>query len=104
MLFVCSRNRWRSPTGEAVYADEPGIEVDSAGLAADAEVRLSAEQVEWAELIFVMENVHRERLNRRFGKYLKGRRVVVLGIADEYRFMDEALVRLIRERCGRYLK
>lgn len=46
-LFICSRNRLRSPTAERLFADWPGVESDSAGLASDAEVPLSAEQVEW---------------------------------------------------------
>lgn len=44
VLFICSRNRLRSPTAESVFA-APGLETDSAGLAQDADVVLSAEQV-----------------------------------------------------------
>ena len=32
-LFICSRNRLRSPTAEAVFAAWPGVETASAGLA-----------------------------------------------------------------------
>ena len=41
VLFLCSRNRLRSPTAEQVFRGWPGIEVDSAGLAADAETPVS---------------------------------------------------------------
>jgi predicted protein tyrosine phosphatase len=54
-LFICSRNRLRSPTAETVFANWPEVETDSAGLAPDAEVPLSSEQLEWADLVFVME-------------------------------------------------
>ena len=37
VLFICSRNRLRSPTAERVFADWPGIETASAGLAPDAD-------------------------------------------------------------------
>lgn len=37
VLFICSRNRLRSPSAERLFADWPGVETDSAGLAADAE-------------------------------------------------------------------
>ena len=57
-LFLCSRNRLRSPTAEAVFAAWPGVETDSAGLAPDADTRLSAEQLEWADIVFVMERAH----------------------------------------------
>lgn len=37
VLFVCGRNKWRSPTAEQVFADWPGIVCASAGLNHDAE-------------------------------------------------------------------
>ena len=82
ILFLCSRNKLRSPTAEAVFADHPGIDVDSAGLGSDAVVPLSAEQIEWADLILVMEKAHRSRLNQKFRKFLAGKRIVVLNIPD----------------------
>ena len=103
LLFLCSRNRLRSPTAEAVFRSRPGIETDSAGLSPDAEVPLSPEQIGWADLILVMEPVHRARLNRKFGKHLAGKRVVVLEIPDRYDFMDPELVRLLEARCAPYL-
>ncbi|WP_223816002.1 arsenate reductase/protein-tyrosine-phosphatase family protein [Adhaeribacter rhizoryzae] len=36
ILFVCSRNQWRSPTAEKVFRYYPGLEVRSAGTAAGA--------------------------------------------------------------------
>jgi predicted protein tyrosine phosphatase len=104
LLFLCSRNRLRSPTAEAVFADYPGVEVDSAGLSPDADLRLSAEQVEWADLILVMEDVHRQRLNKAFGSLLAGKRVVVLGIPDEFDYMDPVLVEMLKLRCAPYLE
>ncbi len=103
-LFICSRNRLRSPTAEHVFATWPGVESDSAGLAADAEVVLSAEQVQWAELIFVMERVHLRRLQQRFGSLLKGRRVICLGIPDDYQYMQPELVDLLQRKAGCYLR
>ena len=104
LLFLCSRNRLRSPTAEAVFAEYPGVEVDSAGLSPDAELRLSAEQVEWADVILVMEAVHRERLNKTFGSLLGGKRVVVLGIPDDFEYMDPQLVEMLKLRCAPYLE
>lgn len=103
ILFLCSRNKLRSPTAEALFASHPGVEVDSAGLSDDAAVPVSSDQIEWADLIVVMEAVHRQRLNRRFGTMLRGKRVVVLNIPDDYGYMDPALVRLLKARCAHYL-
>ncbi|MCW1883545.1 phosphotyrosine protein phosphatase [Luteolibacter flavescens] len=102
LLFLCSRNRLRSPTAEAIFARD-GIETDSAGLSPDAEVILSDEQIEWADLILVMETSHRVRLNRDYGRHLKGKRIVVLGIPDRYDFMEPALVSLLEVRCARHV-
>jgi predicted protein tyrosine phosphatase len=103
ILFLCSQNKLRSPTAEAIFVGHPGIEVDSAGLNNDAEVPLSEEQVRWADLIVVMEKVHRARLNRKFKSVLAGKRIAVLNIPDEYDYMDPALIELLRARCSAYL-
>jgi predicted protein tyrosine phosphatase len=103
VLFVCSANRLRSPTAEQVFSTWPGIETDSAGISNGADVLLSAEQVEWADIIFVMEKTHRNKLNRKFRSSLNGKRVVCLDIPDDYEFMDPALVRILESRVGRFL-
>jgi predicted protein tyrosine phosphatase len=103
-LFICSRNRLRSPTAEAVFSGRPGLNVLSAGTAPDAEVAVSADLIEWADLIFVMEAAHRRRLNERFGSLLKDKRIVVLGIPDRCAFMDPELVRLLEQKVEPYLR
>jgi len=103
VLFVCSRNRLRSPTAEQVLGSIPGVEVDSAGVAPDAQTRLSAEQVEWADVIFVMENQHRTALSRRFSNHLKGKRVICLDIPDNYGYMDPELVTVLKKAIPRHL-
>lgn len=103
LLFVCSANRLRSPTAEQVFSTSPGIETDSAGLSNGADVLLSSEQLEWADIIFVMEKAHRNKLNRRFRSSLHGKRVICLDIPDDYEFMDPMLVRLLENRAGRFL-
>src|SRR4051812_43557696 len=92
VLFVCGRNRLRSPTAERVFADRQDLEVASAGLNPDAEEPLTAELVEWADLILVMEKKQRVKLTRRFGPSLRGKRVACLDIADEFEFMDPRLI------------
>ncbi len=102
-LFVCSQNKLRSPTAEQVFADRPGIEVSSAGTNHDAENPLTAELVEWADTIFVMERAHRTRLQRHFRRALNGKRIVCLDIPDDYDFMEPALVALLEARMARHL-
>lgn len=102
VLFLCSRNRLRSPTAEQVFADWPGIEVASAGLSPDADEPCTAELVAWADLIFVMEKSHRRKLARGFGRHVTAR-VICLDIPDDHDFMAPALVTLLRARVPRHL-
>jgi predicted protein tyrosine phosphatase len=53
-LFVCPQNKLRSPTAEQVFSRWPNVEADSAGLNHDAATPLSADQLEWATIKFVM--------------------------------------------------
>ena len=104
VLFLCSRNRLRSPTAEQVFGTWPDLEVDSAGLADDAQTVLTAEQLGWAELIVVMEASHRRRLQARHRALLKGKRVVCLDIPDRYAFMQPELVALLLKKAGPLLR
>lgn len=103
VLFICGKNQWRSPTAEQVFAEFPGIECASAGLSHDADTPVSVELVEWAELIFVMEKEHKAKLCARFKPSVAGKRVVCLGIPDRFRFMDPALVKLLKTKVTPHL-
>jgi predicted protein tyrosine phosphatase len=103
VLFVCGRNRLRSPTAENIFADHPGILVSSAGTNSDAENPLSRELVAWADIIFAMEKAHRNKLQKTYRTELKTTRIICLDIPDEYEFMDERLIRLLRTKVGRHL-
>lgn len=104
VLFICSRNRRRSPTAEAVFSGRDDLDVASAGLAPDAEEVVNAETLEWAELIFVMEKAHRARLQRRFAPHIRHARIVCLDIPDRYEFMDEALVQRLESAVAPLLR
>ena len=95
VLFVCSQNRLRSPTAEPVFSCRSDLEVDSAGTNHDAENPLTTELVTWADMVFVMEKAHRDKLQRRFRAALGGKCVICLDILDDYAFMQPELVRLL---------
>lgn len=103
LLFVCNRNRLRSPTAEAIFSSLPGVEASSAGTSADADNPISPELIEWADIILVMEQVHRKRINERFKSLVRNKKVVVLGIPDKYDFMDADLIALLKSKVLRYL-
>ncbi len=102
VLFVCSQNRFRSPTAEQVFATRGDMEVMSAGTNNDADNPLTAELVTWADVIVVMEKTHRAKVQKRFRSALNGKRMICLDIPDDYAFMDPALIALLTARLARH--
>ncbi len=103
ILFICGKNRLRSPTAEQIFADWPGIETSSAGINHDAENPVTPELLEWADLILVMERSHRAKMAAKFKPHLARTRVVCLDIPDKYAFMAPELVSLLMAKVPRYL-
>ncbi len=81
-----------------------GLEPASAGTARDAEEIVSADLITWADTIFVMEAVHHRRLKGMFPSLMRDKRVIVLGIPDEYPFMDAKLIELLRQKVETHLR
>lgn len=103
LLFICSQNRLRSPTAEAVFGAVDGLETLSAGIDSDAVTPASPDLIEWADVVFAMEGHHRRRLMERFGKLLDSKRLVVLRIRDEYAYMQPELVRILKQKVTPHL-
>ncbi len=95
LLFICSKNQWRSPTAEAIFAEYDGLETDSAGVDPSAEVVLCADQLAWADIVFIMESRHRRKLQR-YAAALGKTRVICLDIPDNYDYMDPDLIRRLK--------
>ena len=68
LLFVCGRNRVRSPTAEQLFSAVPGVETCSAGVSPDADQPLTADLIQWADMVFVMEAAQRAKMARRFAR------------------------------------
>lgn len=96
VVFVCSKNQWRSPTAEAIYRDYRRIAVRSRGTSKAAAEKLRASDIRWADVILAMEDKHRSRISADFPDEARYKPVHVLDIPDDYRFMDPELVDLLR--------
>jgi predicted protein tyrosine phosphatase len=103
VLFICSQNKLRSPTAEQVFCDYPGLEVASAGTNHDAEIPVGPDLLRWAEVIFVMEKVHRTKLSTRFQQHLVRKRIICLDIPDRYAYMDPDLIQLLKAKVPKFL-
>lgn len=102
LLFICSRNQWRSPTGERVYSQK-GFNARSAGTSPNAKRTVSVGDIRWATHIFVMEKKHKQRLIAKFTRLLEYKSIVILDIPDDYQFMDEELVSILNDSVEHYL-
>jgi predicted protein tyrosine phosphatase len=102
-LFVCSLGRMRSLTAEHVFATREDLYVAAAGVNAEAENPVTAELLQWADIVFVMEDVHRNKLAAKFADALRGRQIISLGIPDRYEYMDPQLVRLLKTKVTKIL-
>ncbi len=96
LLFICSRNKWRSRTAEEIYRAFPGYEARSAGTEPSARIRVTAGKLGWADIVFVMERKHATYLRTKFADAIAGKRVVCLDIADGPGFMDPELIATLK--------
>ena len=100
VLFVCSYLQSRSPTAEIWLSQYEGFEVKSAGTySPEARVRLSEQLIEWADMIFVMEEEHKEVVLELCPDAES--KITVLNIPDIYR--ESELMDILEKKLG-YLK
>jgi len=75
----------------------------SAGTERGARTRVTQEHIEWADIIFVMEAQHLQRLRTQFKQALSGKRLICLQIPDTYGAMSLELMELLKERLRLYV-
>ena len=98
LLFICSRNQWRSPTAEQIWRNHPDFNSRSAGTSPNARLPVNAEVLKWADVVFVMEKKHKNRVLAKFPGPLKYTPIHVLDIPDEYQFNDPELISELKVR------
>lgn len=103
VLFVCSRNEWRSRTAETIFKNDNQFQVRSAGTSKTARIYINQGLINWADLIFVMEDHHKKRLKELFRKAIQQKEIIVLDIPDEYKYMDEELIKELQDTVYYYL-
>ena len=104
LLFVCTVNRMRSCTAEAIYSGDLRYTVMSAGTSPDATRQVSPELLLWADKIFVMEKHHEAFILRQFPHEVSGKQIIVLGIPDIYFYMEPELVDLLKAKISPWLE
>ncbi|WP_310558111.1 protein tyrosine phosphatase [Flavobacterium sp.] len=103
VLFVCSRNKWRSLTAETIYKNKSDFCVKSAGTENSARIKINSKLLVWADLIFVMEKHHKEKLILNFRDEIQNKKIFILEIPDVYKFMDKELIDEIKMTVAGHL-
>ena len=92
-LFVCNQNLNRSKTAELLFRDK--FETKSTGLYNNI---VTEKQIEWAEVIFVMDDEQRKEISRRFPKQYLQKRILSLNISDVYYFNQPELIEALNKK------
>ena len=103
LLFVCSRNQWRSPTAQQLFQHSDRYAAKSAGTSDSARIKITAGLINWADHIFVMEKRHSAIIKRNYQDEVAEKSLVILHIIDDYQYMDEELIEILKSRLSEYL-
>ena len=103
ILFVCSRNKWRSLTAETIYKNSSEYNVKSAGTEDSARIKINSKLIIWAQIIFVMEKKHKEKLLEKFFTEISNKKIIILDIPDIYKYMDIELIEEIKASISAYI-
>ncbi len=96
ILFICSKNRWRSPTAEYIAKKDYQLNAKSAGTSPKAKRKVSKTLLEWADIVLVMEGKHLDYLLQSFADIVAQKDIRVLDIPDVYPYMHPELIALLR--------
>jgi protein-tyrosine phosphatase len=103
ILVVCGRNKRRSRTAEYIFKNDDRFNIRSAGLSPKSNRKISEKDLNWADLILVMETEQRSKIQKHY-IHLELPKIEVLKISDNYEFMDEELVEILTDRINDNLK
>lgn len=100
ILCVCSAGCLRSPTAAVVLAEAPyNFNTRSAGLYDDISiVPVTETLLAWADEIVCMEEYHTVDLARRLQSFGLDKKIINLGIPDNYEYRNPELMQLIKTR------
>lgn len=99
VLFICNQNENRSKTAEELFKGR--FTTLSAGLYNERPI--TEKQIEWADLVVVMEDSQRTELAKRFPKLYMQKRIVSLDIPDVYKYQQPELVELLKSKVPEVL-
>jgi predicted protein tyrosine phosphatase len=103
VLFVCAQNKIRSLTAEKMFAASHLYQIRSRGVANDARIKITKGDIGWADVIFVMEKNHQNRITKSFRDDIIGKKIICLFIEDIYEPMELSLIEELKCKLTPYL-
>ncbi len=103
ILVICGRNKKRSRTAEHIFKSDNRINVRSAGISPKSERKISQNDLNWADLVFVMETEQRAKIWGLY-RHLDLPTIKVLNIPDDYEFMNDELIEMLTDRINETLR
>jgi protein-tyrosine phosphatase len=97
ILVICGQNKRRSRTAEFLYKNDDRFNIRSAGLSPRSDRQLKAKDLDWADLVLVMEDSHSSRIKKDY-RNLDLPPIEVLHIDDEYDYLQPELIDLLKDR------
>ena len=98
MLFICNQNENRSKTAEELFKGK--FKTKSAGLFNKHPV--TSKELDWAEVIVVMDDFQRSEIAKRFPKSYMKKRILSLNIPDNYYYKQPELVNVLKLRMSEF--
>jgi predicted protein tyrosine phosphatase len=106
LLFVCSQNKRRSLTAEKMFENNPDFDVKSAGTENGARIKITLGMIRWADIIFLMERKHRERLKIQYPEdinpRIRNKQIITFNIPDNYTFMQPELIEVLEDHLAEH--
>ncbi len=96
VLFICNQNQNRSKTAERIFKNR--FNTRSAGLYNNSPV--TKEQINWSDIIVVMEEPQRKEISIRYPKQYLQKRILCLNIQDIYHYNQPELVEILNTRIN----
>ena len=103
ILVVCGQNKKRSRTAEHNFKNDNRFSIRSVGVSPKSKRKISENDLNWADLVLVMETEHRSKIWKLYS-HLELPTIEILDIPDEYEFMDEELIELLTDKINGKLK
>jgi predicted protein tyrosine phosphatase len=101
LLFICSKNQWRSPTAELLFKGHQLHSARSAGTSDKARIKVNQKLLDWADVLFVMEYKHRDMVKSQYD--IRHKQIKVLNIEDDYQFNDPELITILNIALSDYI-